>query len=114
MIWLTGFDLPGEDRETQYKLGGSAELDWSCYSGSGYPFGVFPQKLFERVTFDSPVVIFCGENGSGKSTLLNVIAEKLGIKTDDIVQQIAEFRQFRFDVPRRAAQRTEIRGDHNE
>ena len=80
MIWLTRFDLPGEDRETEYKLGGSAELDWSCYSGSGYPFGVFPQKLFERVTFDSPVVIFCGENGSGKSTLLNVIAEKLGIK----------------------------------
>ena len=80
MIWLTRFDLPGEDRETEYKLGGSAELDWSCYSGSGYPFGVFPQKLFERVTFDSPVVIFCGANGSGKSTLLNVIAEKLGIK----------------------------------
>ena len=80
MIYLTEFCLPGEKRETGYKLAGSAELNWSCYSGSGYPFGVFPQKLFERVTFDSPVVIFCGENGSGKSTLLNVIAEKLGIK----------------------------------
>ena len=94
MIYLTEFCLPGEKRETGYKLTGSAELDWSCYSGSGYPFGVFPQKLFERVTFDSSVVIFCGENGSGKSTLLNVIAEKLGIKRVTAFNRSPNFGNF--------------------
>lgn len=94
MIYLTEFCLPGEKRETGYKLAGSAELEWSCYSGSGYPFGVFPQKLFERVTFDSSVVIFCGENGSGKSTLLNVIAEKLGIKRVTAFNRSPNFGNF--------------------
>ncbi len=80
MIYLTRFDLPGEDKETEYKLSGSRpELDWSCYSGSGYPFGIFPEKRLEQINFDSSVVIFCGENGSGKSTLLNVIADVLHI-----------------------------------
>lgn len=80
MIYLTRFDLPGENKETEYKLSGSRpELDWSCYSGSGYPFGIFPEKRFEQINFDSSVVIFCGENGSGKSTLLNVIADVLKI-----------------------------------
>ena len=94
MIYLTRFDLPGEENETEYKLDGSPELDWSCYSGSGYPFGVFPQKLLERVTLDSSVVIFCGENGSGKSTLLNVIAEKLGIKRDTAFNRSPNFSKF--------------------
>jgi predicted ATPase len=80
LIYLTRFDLPGENKETEYKLGGARpELDWSCYSGSGYPFGIFPQKRLESIEFDSSVVIFCGENGSGKSTLLNVIADVLKI-----------------------------------
>ena len=94
MIYLTRFRLPGEANETEYKLGGSPELDWSCYSGSGYPFGVFPQKLLESVSFDSSIVIFCGENGSGKSTLLNVIAEKLGIKRDTAFNRSVNFGKF--------------------
>ena len=80
MIFLTQFDLPGEEKETGYKLdGGRPELDWPCYSGSGYPFGIFPQKRLDKISFDSSVVIFCGENGSGKSTLLNVMADVLHI-----------------------------------
>ena len=94
MIYLTRFDLPGEEQETEYKLVGSPELDWSCYSGSGYPFGVFPQKLFDSVSFDSSVVIFCGENGSGKSTLLNVISEKLNIKRDTAFNKSPNFGKF--------------------
>ena len=81
MIYLTRFDLPGEDKETGYKLsGGRPELDWSCYSGSGYPFGIFPQKRLDSLSFDSSIVILCGENGSGKSTILNVMADALKIK----------------------------------
>jgi predicted ATPase len=94
MIYLTRFDLPGEDKETEYKLRGSKEIDWSCYSGSGYPFGVFPLIQLDSVSFDSPIVIFCGENGSGKSTLLNVIAEKLGIKRSTSFNRSVNFGNF--------------------
>ena len=81
MIYLSCFCLPGEDKETEYKLDGMRpELDFSCYSGSGYPFGLFINKYLDRLDFPSSVVILCGENGSGKSTLLNVIAEKLKLK----------------------------------
>ena len=77
MIYLERFLLPSDQDELQYKLTLRPELDYSCFSGSGYPFGIFPQRKFEAIDFTSPVTIFCGENGSGKSTLLNVIAEKL-------------------------------------
>ncbi len=82
MIYLSRFYLPGEEKETEYKLGGGIrpELDFSCYSGDGYPFGLFTCKYFEKIDFTSSVVIFCGENGSGKSTLLNVMAEKLKLR----------------------------------
>ena len=77
MIYLDRFELPSDGAELDYKAVLRPELDWDCYSGTGYPFGIFPQKAFETVEFVSPVTVFCGENGSGKSTLLNVIAEKL-------------------------------------
>ena len=78
MIYLKRFILPGEEKETDYKLDGMRpELDFSCYSGSGYPFGIFIRKYLSDIEFSSSVVIISGENGSGKSTLLNVIAEKL-------------------------------------
>ncbi len=80
MIYLQRFDLPGEDKETEYKLHGSPALDFGCYSGDGYPFGLFIYKCLDRLDFTSSVTVLCGENGSGKSTLLNVIAEKLKIQ----------------------------------
>lgn len=81
MIYLSRFCLPGEDKETEYKLGGMRpELDSACYSGNGYPFGLFIRKYLDHIDFSSSVVILCSENGSGKSTLLNVIAEKLKLK----------------------------------
>lgn len=81
MIYLKSFKLPGEDRETEYKLSGlKPELDFGCYSGDGYPFGIFIHKYLEKLEFDSSVTVISGENGCGKSTLLNVIAEKLKLK----------------------------------
>ena len=95
MIYVTRFDLPGEDKETEYKLGAARpELDWSCYSGSGYPFGIFPQKRLDSVSFDSSVVIFCGENGSGKSTLLNVIADVLKINRPTPYNKAPNYENF--------------------
>ena len=82
MIYLERFYLPGEDKETEYKVCGKMkpELDFSCYSGSAYPFGLFVYKQLDKLDFTSSVTVLCGENGSGKSTLLNVIAEKLKLQ----------------------------------
>ena len=46
--------------------------------GDGYPFTVPVVAGLERLRFEAPVTIFCGDNGSGKSTLLAILAEKLG------------------------------------
>ncbi len=78
MRYLRSFLLPDMDDEVNYKMEGSAALDMTCYSGSGYPFGIFPYKEFDKIEF-APITIFYGGNGSGKTTLLNIISEKLGI-----------------------------------
>ena len=78
MIYLESFTLPSLKDETEYKIK-NPKFDMACYSHtSAYPFGIFPPKGLEKITFDS-VTVFCGGNGSGKSTLLNVIAEKLSL-----------------------------------
>ena len=44
-----------------------------------YPFNL---KLFQntdKILFDTPITLFCGENGTGKSTLLKAIAIRCGI-----------------------------------
>ena len=78
MIYLHTFYLPGESLETKYEMGYHKEFEMSCYSRSGYPFGLFPLKKLDYINFTSSVTIFSGENGSGKSTLLNVIADTIG------------------------------------
>ena len=45
--------------------------------GEGYPFTVPAVAELQRLRFEAPVTIFCGDNGSGKSTLLAILAEKL-------------------------------------
>ncbi len=72
MIYLKGFTLPGIDREECF----FENLMRTCYT-TFYPFGIFPPKGLDRLTFE-PVTIFYGGNGSGKTTLINVIAESIG------------------------------------
>lgn len=43
-----------------------------------YPYGIFPFKELENISFKSITILY-GGNGSGKSTLLNLIAEKLNL-----------------------------------
>ncbi len=78
MIYLESFSIPSVNDETDYKIK-NGKFDMACYSHtSSYPFGIFPPKGLEKLTFDN-VTVFYGGNGSGKSTLLNVIAEKLNL-----------------------------------
>lgn len=71
MLYLEAFTLPGIDAEERI-LNDIRET----YYVSFYPFGLFPTKELDWISFD-PVTIFYGGNGSGKTTLINVIAEKL-------------------------------------
>ena len=88
MLYLEGFSLPGIDFEETF-LGNIQE---TCYD-SYYPFGLFPNKGLDRLSFDV-VTIFYGGNGSGKTTLLNVIAEKLRARRGAPYNKSAFFAQF--------------------
>lgn len=78
MVYLESFTLPSVKDETEYKVK-NQKFDMECYAHtSAYPFGIFPPKGLEKLTFDNVTILY-GGNGSGKSTLLNVIAEKLGL-----------------------------------
>ncbi|MBU0462602.1 MAG: AAA family ATPase [Proteobacteria bacterium] len=44
-----------------------------------YPFNLELFQNTEKVKFDTPITLFCGENGTGKSTLLKAIAIRCGI-----------------------------------
>ncbi len=78
--YLDSFILPTKNTEENFLMfSHSAKTESSVYSGSCYPFGLFPEKQLDRLSF-SPITILCGSNGSGKSTLLNIIAQKLGLE----------------------------------
>ncbi|MBE6637322.1 MAG: ATP-binding cassette domain-containing protein [Ruminococcaceae bacterium] len=78
MIYLTSFCLPDDSTEQDFYLNYPHELESAFYSGSVYPFKIFPEKELTTLSLDT-ITIFYGGNGSGKSTLLNIIAEKLGV-----------------------------------
>jgi len=44
-----------------------------------YPFNVELFQNTEKICFETPVTLFCGENGTGKSTLLKALAYRCGI-----------------------------------
>ncbi len=44
-----------------------------------YPFNLDLFQNTDKVRFDTPITLFCGENGTGKSTLLRAIAIRCGI-----------------------------------
>ena len=74
-MYLAHFYLPEDEHEVY----------WQRYRynkkpiENDYPFGIFPQKDLQSVSFGS-LTVFYGSNGSGKSTLLNLIAERLELK----------------------------------
>lgn len=72
MLYLKGFRLPGEDGEAGF----FSDMKRTCYT-TFYPFGIFPRKDLQRLSFE-PITVFYGGNGSGKTTLINVIAEAIG------------------------------------
>lgn len=71
MIYLKTFNLLDEDKE-YWGVRGEERTIFNSY----YPFGIFVDKEFERITFDN-ITIFYGGNGSGKTTLINIISEAL-------------------------------------
>jgi len=44
-----------------------------------YPFNLRVLQDYRKITFDTPVTIFCGENGTGKSTFLEALTRKCGV-----------------------------------
>ena len=79
MIYLQTFNFAAPHNEDVF-LGERYPntKDGSRYFENCYPFGLFPEKGFEKIDFE-PITIFYGDNGSGKSTALNVIARKLHV-----------------------------------
>ena len=78
MIYLKSFSFAKASQEEKFILTFPYLLEMACFSHDNvYPFKIFPQKGFEKATFE-PITVFYGRNGSGKSTVLNVIAQKLG------------------------------------
>ncbi len=79
MQYINSFTLPTQNSEENFLMfGHSAKVESSVYTGSVYPFGMFPEMGLRSLELE-PITILCGSNGSGKSTLLNVIAEKIEI-----------------------------------
>ncbi len=88
MIFLDHLCLASEEQETDFFW----RQKRTCYD-TYYPFGIFPQKGFERIDF-SDVTILYGGNGSGKSTLLNVLANMLGAKHDAVYNRSNFFEPY--------------------
>ena len=74
MIFLREFSLLNEDQEYWGVRGEQRTIFNSCY-----PFGIFVEKEFDKITFDN-ITIFYGGNGSGKTTLINIISERLNAR----------------------------------
>ena len=71
--------LATRDDELDYLLSGGATVDVTRAYDGDMPFGFFPQKGIDKLTFKD-ITIICGSSTSGKYLLLRIIAAKLGIK----------------------------------
>lgn len=104
MIYLYDFIFPDENQECEFiypkdksatEIINGIERDYRArnYNGSLYPFRVLTKNSLNVVQFQE-VTLFCGGNGSGKTTALNVIAEKLGIKRENIYNSGRFFQDY--------------------
>ena len=88
MIFLDHLIFASEEQETDFFF----KQRRTCYD-THYPFGIFPQKGFERIDF-SDVTILYGGNGSGKSTALNILANMLGVNHDTVYNRSSFFEDY--------------------
>lgn len=83
MIYLKSFSIPTQEEEEEYY----EECNGSC--DMSYPFRVLSALDFDEHIDFNDVTIFHGGNGTGKSTLIKVIAAKLGINPETLVESDA-------------------------
>jgi len=88
MLYLTRFEFPDAERETDFFL----TIQRKCYT-TFYPFQVLPPKGLTSLEFE-PVTILYGGNGSGKTTALNIIAETLGLERDTRYNRSSFFEDY--------------------
>ncbi len=88
MTYLEHFRFASPDQEGAFFLQKHAS-----YHESFYPFGLFPRKELEHLSF-SPITVFCGGNGSGKTSALNIIAEYLELKRSTLFNQTEFFPHY--------------------
>lgn len=81
MIYLDYFDFPSIHSENR-------ALAWekrTCFD-TFYPFGVIAREDKTELEFDNITILY-GSNGSGKSTMLNVMAHKLNMKRNTLINR---------------------------
>lgn len=88
MIYLSHFEFPDYERETDFLFG----LRRTCYD-TVYPFQILSKHNLRMLDFE-PVTILYGGNGSGKTTALNVIAEKLRLERDTLYNRSNFFEDY--------------------
>ena len=92
MLYLRSATLPDGETEFLRIASDRKKGEMTCY-GSRYPFGLFPERGLDELSF-SPVTVFAGGNGSGKSTLLNVLAQRLGLARSAPFSRTAFFEDY--------------------
>lgn len=88
MLYLTRFEFPDAERETDFFL----TIQRKCYN-TFYPFQVLAPRGLTALDFE-PVTVLYGGNGSGKTTALNVIAETLSLARDTRYNRSSFFEDY--------------------
>ena len=57
-------------------------IEWDSIGKDSFVNRIPALKGLDRLSFDKPITLFCGENGSGKSTLLEAIATEYGFNPE--------------------------------
>lgn len=84
MIYLKSFSIPTQQEEEEYYEAHKRENP-----DMGYPFRILSALEFDDEIEFGDVTIFHGGNGTGKSTLIKVIAAKLGLSPETLVESEA-------------------------
>lgn len=84
MVYLKSFSIPTQQEEEEYYEAHKRENP-----DMGYPFRILSALEFDDEIELGDVTIFHGGNGTGKSTLIKVIAAKLGLSPETLVESEA-------------------------